>query len=209
MTGERRHERAAGYRRDDDVAPAAGLARTTSSTRCARRPRAARPLPHTLTELTGPVLGPSATSAQLDHDLTRQHDGEPLGERIIVHGRVLDGDGRPVPQHAGRDLAGQRRRPLPPRRRPPPGAARPELLRRRARADRRRGPLPVRHHQAGRLPVEQPPQRLARRRTSTSRCSGRRSRSGWSPRCTSRATRSSARTRSSTRCRDPSATASG
>jgi protocatechuate 3,4-dioxygenase beta subunit len=33
---------------------------------------------------------------ELDHDLTRQHDGEPLGERIIVHGRVTDGDGRPV-----------------------------------------------------------------------------------------------------------------
>ena len=32
-----------------------------------------------------------------DADLTRQHDGEPLGERIIVHGRVLDGDGRPIP----------------------------------------------------------------------------------------------------------------
>ena len=32
-----------------------------------------------------------------DNDLTKQHDGEPLGERIIVHGRVLDEDGRPVP----------------------------------------------------------------------------------------------------------------
>jgi protocatechuate 3,4-dioxygenase beta subunit len=34
--------------------------------------------------------------APLDHDLTRQHAGEPLGERIIVTGRVLDSDGRPV-----------------------------------------------------------------------------------------------------------------
>lgn len=32
-----------------------------------------------------------------DADLTRQHSGEPLGERIVVTGRVLDGDGRPVP----------------------------------------------------------------------------------------------------------------
>jgi protocatechuate 3,4-dioxygenase beta subunit len=32
-----------------------------------------------------------------DADLTSQHTGPPLGERIIVHGRVLDGDGRPVP----------------------------------------------------------------------------------------------------------------
>jgi protocatechuate 3,4-dioxygenase beta subunit len=31
-----------------------------------------------------------------DHDLTRQHAGEPLGERIIVTGRVLDSDGRGV-----------------------------------------------------------------------------------------------------------------
>ena len=33
-----------------------------------------------------------------DTDLTRQHAGEPIGERIILHGRVLDEDGRPVPQ---------------------------------------------------------------------------------------------------------------
>jgi protocatechuate 3,4-dioxygenase, beta subunit len=52
-------------------------------------------LPHTLTEATGPVYGDDRVG-ELDHDLTRQHDGEPLGERIIVHGRVLDGDGRPV-----------------------------------------------------------------------------------------------------------------
>jgi protocatechuate 3,4-dioxygenase beta subunit len=32
----------------------------------------------------------------VDHDLTRQHGGEPLGERIIVTGRILDSDGRPV-----------------------------------------------------------------------------------------------------------------
>lgn len=53
-------------------------------------------LPQSLTELTGPLLGEGRV-APLDHDLTGQHDGEPLGERIIVHGRVLDGDGRPVP----------------------------------------------------------------------------------------------------------------
>jgi protocatechuate 3,4-dioxygenase beta subunit len=53
-------------------------------------------LPHTLTEVTGPLLG-EGRLGELDHDLTRQHDGEPLGERIIVHGRVVEGDGRPVP----------------------------------------------------------------------------------------------------------------
>ncbi|MDZ5445092.1 protocatechuate 3,4-dioxygenase subunit beta [Micromonospora sp. 4G57] len=53
-------------------------------------------LPQRLTEVTGPLLG-EGRLGELDHDLTRQHDGEPLGQRIIVHGRVLDGDGRPVP----------------------------------------------------------------------------------------------------------------
>jgi protocatechuate 3,4-dioxygenase, beta subunit len=54
-------------------------------------------IPQTLTELTGPVFGPGMIGP-LDHDLTRQHPGEPTGQRIVVEGRVLDGDGRPVPQ---------------------------------------------------------------------------------------------------------------
>lgn len=53
-------------------------------------------LPHTLSETTGPVFGHVAVQ-ESDSDLTRQHAGEPLGERIIVSGRVLDEDGRPVP----------------------------------------------------------------------------------------------------------------
>jgi protocatechuate 3,4-dioxygenase beta subunit len=52
-------------------------------------------LPHTRTESTGPVFG-DLRCGPLDHDLTRQHDGEPLGERITVSGRLLDGDGRPL-----------------------------------------------------------------------------------------------------------------
>jgi protocatechuate 3,4-dioxygenase beta subunit len=47
-------------------------------------------------ELADPVYGHLAVG-ELDHDLTRQHDGEPLGERIIVTGVVRDSDGRPVP----------------------------------------------------------------------------------------------------------------
>jgi len=46
-------------------------------------------------ELSGPVFGLADVTA-LDADLTRQHVGEPLGERITVTGRVLDRDGRPV-----------------------------------------------------------------------------------------------------------------
>ena len=53
-------------------------------------------LPHTLSEVTGPLFGPEAVDVKAC-DLTRQHSGEPLGERIIVSGRVLDEDGRPVP----------------------------------------------------------------------------------------------------------------
>jgi protocatechuate 3,4-dioxygenase beta subunit len=53
-------------------------------------------VPHTLSELTGPVYGHEAVR-ETDNDLTRQHAGEPLGERIIVHGRVVDEDGRGVP----------------------------------------------------------------------------------------------------------------
>lgn len=52
-------------------------------------------LPQRLTERTGPVLGETPLAAT-DNDLTRQHDGEPLGQRIVVHGRLLDGDGRPI-----------------------------------------------------------------------------------------------------------------
>jgi protocatechuate 3,4-dioxygenase beta subunit len=52
-------------------------------------------VPPGLTEVTGPLFG-SERVGPLDHDLTRQHAGEPVGQRIIVHGRVLDSDGRPV-----------------------------------------------------------------------------------------------------------------
>ena len=53
-------------------------------------------VPHTLSEVTGPVFG-RGDIGETDHDLTRQHPGEPLGERITVSGKVLDDSGRPVP----------------------------------------------------------------------------------------------------------------
>lgn len=46
-------------------------------------------------ELSGPVFGPTDVT-DIDNDLTRQHAGEPLGERMTVTGRLLDRDGRPV-----------------------------------------------------------------------------------------------------------------
>jgi protocatechuate 3,4-dioxygenase beta subunit len=54
-------------------------------------------IPKTLTEITGPadcwdrLMGPALA------DLTTAHKGAPLGQRIIVSGRVLDEDRRPVP----------------------------------------------------------------------------------------------------------------
>ncbi len=53
-------------------------------------------LPHTLSEGTGPVFGAEVADVKAC-DLTRQHSGKPLGERIVVSGRVLDEDGRPMP----------------------------------------------------------------------------------------------------------------
>ena len=64
----------------------------------ARSPR--QPLvriPLTLTEASGPDVWARATAAG-DADLTRQHAGEPIGQRIIVSGRVMDEDGRAAPR---------------------------------------------------------------------------------------------------------------
>jgi protocatechuate 3,4-dioxygenase, beta subunit len=53
-------------------------------------------LPDGFGDLESPVFGHEDVG-ELDNDLTRQHGAEPLGERIIVTGRVLEEDGRPVP----------------------------------------------------------------------------------------------------------------
>jgi protocatechuate 3,4-dioxygenase beta subunit len=53
-------------------------------------------IPYTLSEVTGPLFGPEIVSPKAS-DLTRGHAGEPLGERIIVNGRVLDENSRPLP----------------------------------------------------------------------------------------------------------------
>lgn len=44
----------------------------------------------------GPVFGRIPLSPT-DNDLTHQHAGRPIGQRIVVAGRVLDSDGRGVP----------------------------------------------------------------------------------------------------------------
>jgi protocatechuate 3,4-dioxygenase beta subunit len=84
------------YAREDAGAPALLVPDYRSTlTRAPLQPPVA--VPQTLTETTGPagcwdrLMGPALA------DLTRQHKAEPLGQRIIVEGRVLDEEGRAVP----------------------------------------------------------------------------------------------------------------
>jgi protocatechuate 3,4-dioxygenase beta subunit len=58
-------------------------------------------LPQTVTEITGPQLGPARIVGDDDdddnnNDLTAGHAGQPIGERIIVSGRVFDTEGKPL-----------------------------------------------------------------------------------------------------------------
>jgi protocatechuate 3,4-dioxygenase beta subunit len=65
----------------------------STALRAPKRPLVARP--DSFRDLESPVYG-HEDLGELDNDLTRQHSGEPQGERIIVTGRVLEEDGRPV-----------------------------------------------------------------------------------------------------------------
>lgn len=85
------------YQRDrGQHPPALTPAYKTSVLRSPRQPLLS--LRNTPSEVTGPVFRQSELGP-LDHDLIRNyaHDGEPIGERLIVHGRVLDENSRPVP----------------------------------------------------------------------------------------------------------------
>jgi len=53
-------------------------------------------LPHTVTEITGPQLGDVGAGSGLGNDLVAGHQGEPIGERITVSGRVFDTEGKPL-----------------------------------------------------------------------------------------------------------------
>jgi protocatechuate 3,4-dioxygenase beta subunit len=68
---------------------------TSTTLRAPKRPLV--PIAHSLAELGQPVYGHEDIGA-LDHDLTRNaaRNGAPIGERIVVTGRVLDERGRPV-----------------------------------------------------------------------------------------------------------------
>ena len=71
------------------------LFRDYGSTRLRSPSKALVVPPPGLTELTGPQFG-AGDVRDTDSDLTVHGSGEAIGERIIVHGRVTDSDGRPV-----------------------------------------------------------------------------------------------------------------
>jgi protocatechuate 3,4-dioxygenase beta subunit len=84
-------------RRDRAWHPAADTPRYRSTSLRAPR-RALLSLPQSIGELSGPVFGHDRIDP-LDSDLIRNYasDGEAIGERIVVHGKVMDEMGRPVP----------------------------------------------------------------------------------------------------------------
>ena len=89
-------ERGAFFQRDRTWQPPAFTPRyKTSVTRSPQR--ALLSLDNTISEITGPVFGHDMIG-ELDDDLIRNFakDGDPIGERIIVHGRVVDENGRGV-----------------------------------------------------------------------------------------------------------------
>jgi len=86
----------AGYRRPYWGTQPDYLHATYVSTRIRSPAKPLVMIPQTLSEITGPVFDQGDVGTG-NHDLTRQHAGEPLGERMVVHGRVLDENARPVP----------------------------------------------------------------------------------------------------------------
>jgi len=85
-----------GYSKDDAGAPPLLVPDYRSTViRAPQHPPIA--IPPTLTETTGPGGCWDRLMGSALADLTKQHKAEPLGQRIIVAGRVLDEQGRAVP----------------------------------------------------------------------------------------------------------------
>ncbi len=85
------------FQRDRSVQPPAYTPAYKTSVTRSPRP-ALLSLQNSLSEITGPVFGHDEIGP-LDNDLVRNYakSGDPIGERIIVHGRVLDEEGRAIP----------------------------------------------------------------------------------------------------------------
>ena len=94
-TADSEHAHVAGYRPADRGTQPEYLYPPYSSTvkRSPSQPLVL--LPASLSEVTGPLFGWDVIHAN-DFDLTKQHAGDPIGERIVVSGRVLDANARPV-----------------------------------------------------------------------------------------------------------------
>lgn len=85
------------YQRDRTLHPPALTPDYKTTT--ARSPRYSLiSLQNSVSEITGPVFGHNDIDP-LDNDLVRNYakDADPVGERIILHGRVMDENARPVP----------------------------------------------------------------------------------------------------------------
>jgi protocatechuate 3,4-dioxygenase beta subunit len=85
----------AGFRKPDSLQPPYLFAPYGSTLRRAPLQRAIE-VPATLSEVTGPTGDWERLMGRAADDLTKTGKGEPLGERIIVAGRVVDENGRAV-----------------------------------------------------------------------------------------------------------------
>jgi protocatechuate 3,4-dioxygenase beta subunit len=96
MTSSGSHPTGPGYARPPvgTNPPLASPAYRSTAKRAPSQPLV--PLAAGATELTGPLFGAERVRPG-DDDLTRGPGGEAVGQRIVVAGRVIDGDGRPVP----------------------------------------------------------------------------------------------------------------
>src|SRR5437868_2683887 len=86
------------FQRDRSVHPPALTPEyKTSVLRSPRQPLLS--LQNSLSEVTGPLFG-EGELGPLDNDLILNYakEGQAIGERIIVHGQVLDESGRPIPK---------------------------------------------------------------------------------------------------------------
>jgi protocatechuate 3,4-dioxygenase, beta subunit len=84
-----------GYRREPAGTQPPCLQRPYGSTVLRAPSRPLVLMPHTLSEVTGPLFGHEKVAPE-EHDLTAGHAVPPQGERLVVHGRVVDEDDRPV-----------------------------------------------------------------------------------------------------------------